>query len=207
MAKYELPKVPYAYDALEPHIDAKTMEIHHTKHHQAYTNGLNTALETLSSELQNMEISKLLSSLDKVPENTRGAVNFHGGGYDNHALFWNNMKPNGGGEPGSSLADGIKSSFGSFATFKEKFSKDTGAIQGSGWGWLVYNPQSGKVEFTTMPNQTSPRTKGLIPLLGLDVWEHAYYLKYQNRRPDYIAAWWNVVNWDEVDKRLSKAKA
>ncbi|MBI3842431.1 MAG: superoxide dismutase [Thaumarchaeota archaeon] len=207
MAKYELPKVPYAYDALEPHIDARTMEIHHTKHHQAYTNGLNTALETLSSELQNMEISKLLSSLDKVPENVRGAVNFHGGGYDNHTLFWNNMKPNGGGEPGSSLADAIKSSFGSFATFKEKFSKDTGGIQGSGWGWLVYNSQSGKVEFTTMPNQTSPRTKGLIPLLGLDVWEHAYYLKYQNRRPDYIAAWWNVVNWDEVDKRLSKAKA
>ncbi len=207
MAKYELPKMPYAYDALEPHIDARTMEIHHTKHHQAYTNGLNTALETLSSELQNMEISKLLSGLDKVPENVRGAVNFHGGGYDNHALFWNNMKPNGGGEPGSSLADAIKSSFDSFATFKEKFSKDTGGIQGSGWGWLVYNPQSRKVEFTTMPNQTSPRTKGLIPLLGLDVWEHAYYLKYQNRRPDYIAAWWNVVNWDEVDKRLSNAKA
>ncbi|MEK6877533.1 MAG: superoxide dismutase [Thermoproteota archaeon] len=206
MAKYELPKLPYAYNALEPHIDAQTMEIHHTKHHQAYTNGLNTALESLSAELQNMELTKLLSSLDKVPENVRGAVNFHGGGYDNHALFWNNMKPNGGGEPGGSVADAITSSFGGFANFKEKFTKDTGAIQGSGWGWLVYNPQSKKVEFTTMPNQTSPRTKGLTPLLGLDVWEHAYYLKYQNRRPDYIAAWWNVVNWDEVDKRLSKAK-
>ena len=207
MAKYELPKLPYAYNALEPHIDAQTMEIHHTKHHQAYTNGLNTALESLSAELQNMELIKLLSSLDKVPENVRGAVNFHGGGYDNHTLFWNNMKPNGGGEPGGSVADAINSSFGGFANFKEKFTKDTGAIQGSGWGWLVYNPQSKKVEFTTMPNQTSPRTKGLIPLLGLDVWEHAYYLKYQNRRPDYIAAWWNVVNWNEVDKRLSKAKA
>ncbi|MBI5378204.1 MAG: superoxide dismutase [Thaumarchaeota archaeon] len=206
MAKYELPKLPYAYNALEPHIDAQTMEIHHTKHHQAYTNGLNTALESLSAELQNMELTKLLSSLDKVPENVRGAVNFHGGGYDNHALFWNNMKPNGGGEPGGSVVDAITSSFGGFANFKEKFTKDTGAIQGSGWGWLVYNPQSKKVEFTTMPNQTSPRTKGLTPLLGLDVWEHAYYLKYQNRRPDYIAAWWNVVNWDEVDKRLSKAK-
>ncbi|MGQ0639052.1 MAG: superoxide dismutase [Nitrososphaerota archaeon] len=206
MAKYELPKLPYAYNALEPHIDAQTMEIHHTKHHQAYTNGLNTALESLSAELQNMELTKLLASLDKVPENVRGAVNFHGGGYDNHTLFWNNMKPNGGGEPGGKVADAIKSSFGGFAQFKEKFSKDTGAIQGSGWGWLVYNPQSKKVEFTTMPNQTSPRTKGLIPLLGLDVWEHAYYLKYQNRRPDYIAAWWNVVNWDEVDNRLSKAK-
>ena len=206
MAKYELPKLPYAYNALEPHIDATTMEIHHTKHHQAYTNGLNTALESLSAELQNMELTKLLGSLDKVPENVRGAVNFHGGGYDNHALFWNNMKPNGGGEAGGSVADAINTSFGNFASFKEKFSKDTGAIQGSGWGWLVYNPQSKKVEFTTMPNQTSPRTKGLIPLLGLDVWEHAYYLKYQNRRPDYIAAWWNVVNWDEIDKRFSKAK-
>lgn len=206
MTKYELPKLPYAYNALEPHIDAQTMEIHHTKHHQAYTNGLNTALESLNAELQNMELTQLLSSIDKVPENVRGAVNFHGGGYDNHALFWNNMKPNGGGEPGGSVADAINSSFGGFATFKEKFTKDTGAIQGSGWGWLVYNPQSQKVEFTTMPNQTSPRTKGLVPLLGLDVWEHAYYLKYQNRRPDYITAWWNVVNWDEVDKRLSKAK-
>ena len=206
MAKYELPKLPYAYNALEPHIDAQTMEIHHTKHHQAYTNGLNTALESLSAELQNMELTKLLSSIDKVPENVRGAVNFHGGGYDNHAMFWNNMKPNGGGEPGGIVDDAINSSFGGFANFKEKFTKDTGAIQGSGWGWLVYNPQSKKAEFTTMPNQTSPRTKGLIPLLGLDVWEHAYYLKYQNRRPDYITAWWNVVNWDEVDKRLSKAK-
>jgi len=207
MAKYELPKLPYAYNALEPHIDAQTMEIHHTKHHQAYTNGLNAALESLSAELQNMELTKLLYSIDKVPENVRGAVNFHGGGYDNHALFWNNMKPNGGGEPGGSVADAINSSFGSFATFKEKFTKDTGAIQGSGWGWLAYNLQSKKVEFTTMPNQTSPRTKGLVPLLGLDVWEHAYYLKYQNRRPDYITAWWNVVNWDEVDNRFSKAKA
>ena len=206
MAKYELPKLPYAYNALEPHIDAQTMEIHHTKHHQAYTNGLNTALESLSAELQNMELTKLLSSIDKVPENVRGAVNFHGGGYDNHAMFWNNMKPNGGGEPGGIVDDAINSSFGGFANFKEKFTKDTGAIQGSGWGWLVYNPQSKKAEFTTMPNQTSPRTKGLIPLLGLDVWEHAYYLKYQNRRPDYITAWWNVVNWDEADKRLSKAK-
>jgi len=204
MAKYELPKLPYAYEALEPHIDAKTMEIHYSKHHQAYTNGLNTALESLSSELQNMELTKLLSSLDKVPENVRGAVNFHGGGYDNHILFWNNMKPNGGGTPGGKVADVINSVFGSFDAFKEKFSKDTGAIQGSGWGWLAYNPQSKKVEFTTMPNQTSPRTKGLIPLLGLDVWEHAYYLKYQNKRPDYIAAWWNVVNWGEVENRLSK---
>lgn len=204
MAKYELPKLPYAYEALEPHIDAKTMEIHYSKHHQAYTNGLNTALESLSSELQNMELTKLLSSLDKVPENVRGAVNFHGGGYDNHTLFWNNMKPNGGGTPGGKIADAINTVFGSFDAFKEKFSKDTSAIQGSGWGWLAYNPKNKKVEFTTMPNQTSPRTKGLIPLLGLDVWEHAYYLKYQNKRPDYITAWWNVINWNEVENRLSK---
>jgi len=207
MGKYELPKVPYAYDALEPHIDARTMEIHHTKHHQAYTDGLNNALATLGSEIQNMELTKLLTSLDKVPENVRGAVNFHGGGYDNHALFWNNMKPSGGGKPGGSIADAINSVFGNFDSFKEKFTKDTIAIQGSGWGWLTYNPQSKKVEYTTMPNQTSPRTKGLIPLLGLDVWEHAYYLKYQNKRADYVNAWWNVVNWNEVDKRLSKTKA
>ncbi len=204
MVKYELPKLPYAYDALEPYIDSKTMEIHYTKHHQAYTNGLNAALESLGLELQNMELTKLLSSLNKVPENVRGAVNFHGGGYDNHTLFWNNMKQNGGGTPDGKVSDAIKSVFGSFDAFKEKFSKDTGAIQGSGWGWLAYNPATKKVEFTTMPNQTSPRTKGLVPLLGLDVWEHAYYLKYQNKRPDYIAAWWNIVNWDEVEKRLSK---
>lgn len=207
MAKYELPKLPYAYDALEPHIDAKTMEIHHSKHHQAYTDGLNKSLETLSSEIQSMELSKLLASLDKVPEATRGAVNFHGGGYENHSLFWNSMKSNGGGKPGGSLDDAINAAFGNFDSFKEKFTKDTIAIQGSGWGWIAYNTQSKKVEFITMPNQTSPRTKGLIPLLGLDVWEHAYYLKYQNRRADYVGAWWNVVNWDEVDKRLSKAKA
>ncbi|MDE1862023.1 MAG: superoxide dismutase [Thaumarchaeota archaeon] len=207
MAKYELPKLPYAYDALEPHIDARTMEIHHSKHHQGYTDGLNKALETLGSEFQNMELTKLLASVEKVPENARGAVNFHGGGYENHMLFWTSMKPGGGGKPGGKLADAISASFGSFDSFKEKFSKDTTAIQGSGWGWLAYNPQSGKTEFTTMPNQTSPRTKGLIPLLGLDVWEHAYYLKYQNRRADYVGAWWNVVNWDEVDARLSKVKA
>ena len=207
MAKYELPKLTYAYYALETQIHARTMEIHHSKHHQAYTDGLNKALETQSSEIQNLEITALLASLDKVPENARGAVNFHGGGFDNHSLFWTNMKAGGGGSPGGALADAINASFGSFDGFKEKFTKDTTALQGSGWGWLVYNPQSKKAEFVTMPNQTSPRTKGLIPLLGLDVWEHAYYLKYQNRRAEYVGAWWNVVNWDAVDARLSKAKA
>lgn len=203
---FELPKLSYAYNALEPHIDAKTMEIHHTKHHQAYTDKMNAALEKCSSDVQKKDITEILANLSQVPDDQRGAINFNGGGYDNHKLFWHNMKTNGGGEPGGTVADEIKKSFGSFATFKEQFSSQTAAIQGSGWGWLVYNPKSYKVEYKAMPNQTSPRTEGLIPLLGLDVWEHAYYLKYQNKRPDYVAAWWNVVNWEEVDKRLSKAK-
>lgn len=206
MAQYELPKLPYAYDALEPHIDAKTMEIHHTKHHQTYTTKLNEALGKCSSDVQNKDIIDILGDLNQVPDDLRKAINFNGGGFDNHRLFWNNMKPNGGGEPGGAVADAIISSFGSFADFKEKFSSTTTVIQGSGWGWLVYNPSSSKVEYVAMSNQDSPRTKGLVPLLGLDVWEHAYYLKYQNKRPDYVSAWWNVVNWDEVDNRLSKAK-
>ena len=206
MTQYELPKLPYAYDALEPHIDAKTMEIHHTKHHQTYTTKLNDALGKCSSDIQNKDIIDILSDLNQVPQEVRSAINFNGGGFDNHRLFWNNMKPNGGGEPGGAVADAINASFGSFADFKEKFSSTTAVIQGSGWGWLVYNPSSSKVEYVAMSNQDSPRTKGLVPLLGLDVWEHAYYLNYQNRRPDYISAWWNVVNWDEVENRLSKAK-
>ena len=206
MTQYELPKMPYAYDALEPHIDARTMEIHHTKHHQTYTTKLNDALGKCSSDIQNKDILDILSDLSQVPDELKKAINFNGGGYDNHKLFWNNMKPNGGGEPGGAVADAINSSFGSFADFKEKFSSTTAVIQGSGWGWLVYNKSSSKVEYAAMSNQDSPRTKGLVPLLGLDVWEHAYYLNYQNKRPDYIAAWWNVVNWDEVDNRLSKVK-
>jgi Fe-Mn family superoxide dismutase len=206
MGKYTLPEMPYAYDALEPHIDAQTMEIHHTKHHQKYTDTMNGALEKLSPELQNKDIEEILSNINQVPDDVRGAINFNGGGYDNHKLFWNSMKQNGGGEPTGAIADAINDSFGSFAEFKELFSSKTAPIQGSGWGWLVYNPNSGKVEYKAMPNQTSPRTEGLVPLLGLDVWEHAYYLKYQNKRPDYIAAWWNVINWDEVNDRFSKAK-
>ncbi len=206
MGKYTLPEMPYAYDALEPHIDAKTMEIHHTKHHQTYTDKLNAALEKCSSEVQNKDIEELLGDLNQVPEDQRGAINFNGGGYDNHKLFWTSMKPNGGGEPGGAIADAINESFESFSSLKETFSSKTATIQGSGWGWLVFNPSSGKVEYKSMPNQDSPRKEGLVPLLGCDVWEHAYYLKYQNRRPDYIAAWWNVVNWDEVENRFSKAK-
>ena len=206
MGKYTLPEMPYAYDALEPHLDAQTMEIHHSKHHQKYTDGMNGALEKLSPELQEKDIEEILSNINQVPDDVKGAINFNGGGYDNHKLFWNSMKQNGGGEPTGAIADAINDSFGSFAEFKELFSSKTAPIQGSGWGWLVYNPSSSKVEYKAMSNQTSPRTEGLVPLLGLDVWEHAYYLKYQNKRPDYIAAWWNVINWDEVNDRLSKAK-
>ena len=189
MGKYTLPEVPYAYDALEPHIDAKTMEIHHTKHHQTYTDKLNAALETCSTDTSRKRYhwtSCLI--LTQFQKEKRGAINFNGGGYDNHRLFWNNMKPNGGGEPGGSIADAINDSFGSFSDFKEKFSSTTAVIQGSGWGWLVYNPSTSKVEYKSMPNQTSPRTEGLVPLLGCDVWEHAYYLNYQNKRPVYIAS-------------------
>ena len=200
MVKFELPKLPYAYDALEPHIDAKTMEIHHTKHHQAYTDKLNAALEKGGIEAESVE--DLLADLSKVPEEVRGAVNFNGGGYVNHEIFWNNMKQGGGGDPAGKVADMINESFGSFAEFKELFSSKTAVIQGSGWGWLVFNPSSKKVEFVTMSNQDSPITKGLVPLLGLDVWEHAYYLKYQNKRPAYIEAWWNVINWEDVNSRL-----
>jgi Fe-Mn family superoxide dismutase len=204
MKKYELPPLPYNYDALEPYIDARTMEIHYTKHHQTYTDKFNAALESCSTEIQEKDIVEILSNLELVPANQKSAINFNGGGYDNHRIFWNNMKPNGGGEPGGSLADAINSSFGSFSEFKEKFSSTTVLIQGSGWGWLVYNPVNKKVEYKSMPNQTSPRTEGLIPLLGCDVWEHAYYLKYQNRRPEYVSNWWNIINWDDVGQRFNE---
>ena len=206
MKKYELPPLPYSYDALEPHIDARTMEIHHTKHHQTYTDKLNAALEKCPPEIQEKDIEGILSSLNQVPAEQKSAINFNGGGFDNHRIFWNNMKSKGGGDPGGSIADAINTSFGSFSDFKEKFSSTTALIQGSGWGWLAYNPSTNKVEYKAMPNQTSPRTEGLIPLLGCDVWEHAYYLKYQNKRPDYISAWWNVVNWDDAAKRFDNAR-
>ena len=206
MGKYELPPLPYGYDALEPHIDAKTMEIHHTKHHQTYTDKLNAALEKCPSDIQNKDIVEILSNIDQIPADQKSAINFNGGGFDNHRIFWQNMKANGGGEASGSIAAAINESFGSFSAFKEKFSSSTVLIQGSGWGWLAYNPSSKKVEYKSMPNQTSPRTEGLTPLLGCDVWEHAYYLKYQNKRPDYITAWWNVINWQDVSERFDKAK-
>ena len=205
MPKFELPPLPYDYNALEPHIDEQTMRLHHDKHHLAYTNGLNAALEK-HLELGEWPIEKVLSHINAVPEDIQNAVNFHGGGYLNHAIFWQNMSPSGGGEPAGALAEAIRSAFGSFVEFKEKFSTAAAGIQGSGWAWLVYNPLTKSVQIQTMPNQTSPLTLGLTPLLGLDVWEHAYYLKYQNRRPEYIQAWWNVVNWEDAAKRYKEAQ-
>jgi Fe-Mn family superoxide dismutase len=197
---FKLPDLPYAFDALEPHIDAKTMEIHHDKHHAAYTNKLNEALEK-HPELQSRSIEDLLGSIDSVPEAIRTAVRNNGGGFANHALFWQIMGPNGGGEPGGNLGSAIQQAFGSFDAFKKKVS-DAGAGQfGSGWAWLVVN--GGKLEVYSLPNQDSPYMKGHTPILGVDVWEHAYYLKYQNRRPDYLSAWWETVNWREVEKRHS----
>ena len=200
---HELPVLPYAFDALEPHIDARTMEIHHDKHHAAYVNNVNKALEG-SSGPQSMSITELLGSLDKVPENIRGAVRNNGGGHFNHSLFWKIMKAGGGGQPSGELGDAITSTFGAFDDFKTKFAQAGATRFGSGWAWLYV--KDGKLEVGSSPNQDSPIMEGGKPILGLDVWEHAYYLNYQNRRPDYIAAWWNVVNWDQVAENLSKAK-
>lgn len=200
---FELPKLPYAYDALEPHIDAKTMEIHHTKHHNTYVTKLNDALKG-NDELLSKSVEEVISNLDAVPENVRTAVRNNGGGHANHSLFWTILSPNGGGAPSGELADAINQKFGSFEKFKEEFSAAAANRFGSGWAWLVVN--NGELEVTSTPNQDSPLMEGKTPILGLDVWEHAYYLNYQNRRPDYIQAFWNVVNWDEVAKRYSAAK-
>lgn len=207
MVEHKLPKMPYAYDALEPHIDAETMEIHHTKHHQAYTNGLNDAWEYMSEENQDQGVIKILADLDQVKPEIRQAINFHGGGYVNHEMFWKSMAPGAGGKPDGNIAKAIEKSFGSFDKFKEAFSNKTAAIQGSGWGWLVFNPKSKNVEYKAMENQDNPVIEQYVPLLGLDVWEHAYYIKYQNKRPDYIAAWWNVVDWEEINSRFSRAES
>ncbi len=202
MGKHELLPLPYAYDSLEPHIDEQTMRIHHDKHHQAYVNNLNTALEK-HPELQDKSVEELLKNLNAIPEDIRTAVRNNGGGHANHSLFWLIMGPH-GGEPSGKLANAINATFGSFESFKEQFSNAAATRFGSGWAWLSVDA-SGKLVVTSTPNQDSPLSEGLTPILGLDVWEHAYYLKYQNRRGDYIGAWWNVVNWDEVASRHEMA--
>jgi Fe-Mn family superoxide dismutase len=200
---YTLPALPYAYNALEPHIDAKTMEIHHTKHHQTYINNVNKALEG-HADLANLPIDDLMRKLSSVPEAIRTAVRNNGGGHSNHSLFWTIMKPNGGGAPTGAVAEAINSTLGGFDKFKTDFANAATTRFGSGWAWLSVD--KGKVLIESTPNQDTPLSEGRTPILGLDVWEHAYYLNYQNRRPDYIAAFWNVINWDEVNKRLAAAK-
>ncbi len=200
---FELPQLPYAYDALEPHIDKETMNIHHTKHHNTYVTNLNNALQG-NEELLAKSVEEVIANLDAVPESARTAVRNNGGGHANHSLFWQILSPNGGGAPTGELADAISSKFGSFESFKEEFAKAATTRFGSGWAWLSVS--NGELEVSSTPNQDSPIMEGKTPILGLDVWEHAYYLNYQNRRPDYIASFWNVVNWDEVSKRYTAAK-
>ncbi|MEC0712373.1 superoxide dismutase SodA [Bacillus haynesii] len=199
---YKLPELPYAYDALEPHIDKETMNIHHTKHHNTYVTKLNEAVAG-KQDLESKSVEELVANLDAVPENIRAAVRNNGGGHANHSLFWTLLSPNGGGAPTGELAEAINSKFGSFDQFKEDFAAAAAGRFGSGWAWLVVN--NGELEITSTPNQDSPLSEGKTPILGLDVWEHAYYLNYQNRRPDYIKAFWNVVNWDEVARLYSEA--
>lgn len=195
--KYTVPSLPYEYGALEPYIDARTMEIHHTKHHQAYVDNLNKALEG-HPELAGKSLPELLANLDSIPTDIRTAVRNNGGGHLNHSFFWEIMKKNGGGEPRGAVAQEIIKVFGSFAAFQEQFNGQAKTVFGSGWAWLVIDTK-GNLALEKTSNQDSPVSQGHAPLLGLDVWEHAYYLQYQNRRPDYIGAWWHVVNWDRVE--------
>jgi Fe-Mn family superoxide dismutase len=198
---FTLPPLPYAPESLEPHIDAKTMEIHHGGHHKAYVTNLNKALES-APELASKTVEELLANnLAIVPEAVRTAVRNNGGGHLNHSMFWKIMKPGGGGAPIGNVAQAVASTFGSFDAFKEKFNQAAATRFGSGWAWLVKS--GGKLEILSTPNQDSPVLEGKYPVFGLDVWEHAYYLKYQNRRPEYIAAWWNVVNWEEIESRFN----
>jgi superoxide dismutase, Fe-Mn family len=199
---YEVPALPYAYNALEPYIDEQTMQLHHDKHHQAYVTNVNNALANYP-ELAALSVEDLISDLSRVPESVRTVVRNNGGGHANHTFFWQIMAPNAGGEPTGALADAINSTFSSFATFKEEFNKAATTRFGSGWAWLSLD-KNGKLTVESTANQDSPLMEGRTPLLGLDVWEHAYYLKYQNRRPEYISAWWSVVNWPEVARRYGK---
>ncbi|GAC1447771.1 MAG: superoxide dismutase [Ktedonobacterales bacterium] len=202
---FEVPALPYDYAALEPYIDEQTMHLHHDKHHQAYVNNLNAALEG-QSQLASLSIEELMQRINEVPENIRAAVRNNGGGHINHSMYWQIMKPNGGGQPSGELGNAINSTFGSFDQFKAAFN-DAGTKRfGSGWAWLVAD-QSGKLQVISTANQDSPLMDGLRPIMGNDVWEHAYYLKYQNRRPDYLNAWWNVVNWEEIEKRYQQTRS
>lgn len=199
---FTLPKLPYAYDALEPHFDARTMEIHHSKHHNGYASKVSAALE--GTPFAEQAIEEVLANINAVPADKKQAVINNGGGFANHSLFWTVLSPNGGGNPSGDLAKAIDSTFGSLEAFKEQFSNAAATRFGSGWAWLVVN--NGKLEVTSTPNQDSPIMEGKTPILGLDVWEHAYYLHYQNRRPDYIAAFWNVINWEQVAANFKAAK-
>ncbi len=199
---FTLPDLPYPHDALEPHIDTRTMQIHHGKHHQGYTNKLNAALEGHDA-LQGKSIEEILRAIDTVPEAIRGAVRNNGGGYANHSLFWSVMAPDGGGDPSGDLADAIDEAFGSLEAFKTQFAAAAGSRFGSGWAWLAVDG-GGALQVYSTANQDSPYMQGHTPILGLDVWEHAYYLNYQNRRPDYVGAWWNVVDWDAVARNYTK---
>jgi Fe-Mn family superoxide dismutase len=200
---YEVPPLPYEYDALEPHIDEATMRVHHDKHHQAYVDKANGALE--GTEWADKDIEEVLRNLSSLPSDKQGPVRNNGGGHYNHSLFWESMKPGGGGEPSGELGDAIAAKFGSFADFQSQFKEAAIARFGSGWAWLVADG-SGGVDLVTTPNQDSPVMDGQVPLVGIDVWEHAYYLKYQNRRPDYIDAWWNTVDWDKVAERFAASR-
>ena len=200
---HQLPDLPYAFNALEPHIDARTMEIHHDRHHAGYVKNLNNALDG-HPDLQQLSVEDLLGRIDSVPESIRTAVRNNGGGHANHSLFWPTMSPNGGGDPSGALADAIGSAFGGADALRDKVNAAAGGQFGSGWGWLVVS--GGDLEVTATPNQDSPLMQGKTPILGIDVWEHAYYLHYQNKRPDYLAAWWNLVDWNVVAERFQAAR-
>lgn len=203
MARYILPKIPYSYNDLEPHIDAVTMEIHHKKHHQSYVDGLNQTLEKIKAVFHSQYITSILTDIPSIPKNFQNDMIFFGGGYENHRFFWETMTPQGGGNPGGKLGDSIDVYFGSFDKFKSDFTNLALSVEGSGWCWLVFNTSFNRIEIMKTQNQDNPWMFKKIPLLGLDMWEHAYYLKNQNKRSDYIQSWWNVVNWDFVTNRFS----
>jgi superoxide dismutase, Fe-Mn family len=202
---FELPPLPYPYEALEPYIDTETMHLHHDKHHQAYVTNLNNAVQGQSEQLASYSVEDLLRNISQVPDSIRTAVQNNGGGHANHSMFWQLMKPNGGGAPTGEVASAIDQAFGSFDQFKDTFNKAGLARFGSGWAWLVLN-QNGQLQVVSTANQDSPLMTGMYPVMGNDVWEHAYYLKYKNVRADYLNAWWNVVNWDEVARRYQQAR-